>query len=305
MKRVVVTGALGFIGFHLCSRLLEKGIEVYAIDSMIDKKTKHLQEEKWLRIGRNANFHFFDKQIGELNLRRLLKKADVIFHLAAATNQDLGWGDLRSVIKQNVKTTQQLIEGCPKGIHVVYASTIEVYGERTGIITEKTPTNPSTPYGLTKLVSESLLYKESQKHGFSATILRLPTIYGPWQREDMTYHKLIVSKEHNKEMTTVEGDRSTIDVMYIDDVIEGFLLSAAKKQATIYNFSSSKTGEWYRGCQMITGKPEEIEKNRRLQVKVSGEKAKRELGFTPKISLEEGINKQRQHIQQSLNMYKC
>ncbi|WP_100404880.1 NAD-dependent epimerase/dehydratase family protein [Bacillus solitudinis] len=293
MKKVMVTGGLGFIGFHLCQRLLEEGIEVIAIDEMpVDRC--HEQEEMQMRLGRNALFQLIENKLEDIDLSNILRNIDVVFHLAAQTKYDGKWPRLAEMIENNVKVTTKLIEACSNKTRIIFASTIEVYGERPGSITERTPTNPTSPYGITKLASEIILEKEAKKKEINYIILRLPTVYGPWQRSDMTFQKLLLGEE----VDTVSVDRSILDVVYVDDVIDAFILSATSTlENEIIQISSGQSNEWYTAIEEIIGKTNRFTV-KKVKATLSSEKANLMLGFQAKTTLKQGVAKQRQHMKQ-------
>ncbi|WP_088103545.1 NAD-dependent epimerase/dehydratase family protein [Halalkalibacter urbisdiaboli] len=291
MKKVVVTGGMGFIGFHLCKRLLEEGIEVIAIDEMPSERREQ-QEEMHLRIGRNALFQLINKKIEDVdNLHAMLSDVDVVFHLAAKTKYDSKWTRLAEVIEQNVKVTQTLLNACHAKTRFIYASTIEVYGARPGLISERTPTNPTSPYGITKLASESII-KEKNNKKVPYMILRLPTVYGPWQRDDMTYQRIMEGVE--KELITY--DRTTLDLVYVEDVVDAFILAATTdKKNEIIQIASGDSEAWFKavnklGCHKF--------EKREPAATLSTEKAASVLGFKTKTTIDEGLAKQRQHMTQ-------
>ncbi|MDT8859620.1 NAD(P)-dependent oxidoreductase [Alkalihalobacillus sp. MEB130] len=293
MRKALVTGGLGFIGFHLVERLLSEGIEVVIIDQIPDEKKEEL-EEKWLRIGRNALVTLMDKRLEDVQLEKVVKDVDVIFHLAAATSSDSKWPKLAKVIENNVSLTKMLVGATPKNCKIIYASTVEVYGERPGQITERTPTNPTTAYGITKLASERLLAQECKKRGITYHILRLPTIYGPWQRSDMTYQQILLGK------TDFEMDRSTLDVLYVNDCVEAFILAAGiKEKNEIFHLSSGKEGAWYEGLRLLGH--DESGGSKQFKTTLSTEKITTILRFTPQVPLEKGLAKQREHVKQWQN----
>lgn len=303
MKNVLITGVMGFIGFHLCERLLNEGINVIGIDTLDGTKEKLIFEEKLMLIGRNANFAFHDKAMGKLPLHKILKDVDVVYHLAATTSSDAKWDELRETIENNVKMTKRLINSCQENTKFIFTSTVEVYGERTGVITENTPTNPTSPYGLTKLAGEAMILREKERKNIKVNILRLPTIYGPWQRQDMVFHQIILAKLLGKKVT-VDKDRTTLDIMYIDDVVEALILAGKmRNENQIFNLSSNKEREWYKAKCHLLGTNDSGWDNELLRVVVSGDKAKKLLKFTPKVTYEEGLKKQTEHMKKYLHLY--
>ncbi|WP_209121837.1 NAD(P)-dependent oxidoreductase [Alkalihalobacillus sp. BA299] len=304
MKRVVVTGALGFIGFHLCSKLLDEGIEVYGIDSMINAAQKSQAEDRLLYIGRNSLFHYIQQPIESVDFTSILTEDTVVFHLAASTQTDNQWKRLRETIHHNVKATKHLIQAITGKGRIVYTSTVQVYGERTGVITERTPSNPINPYGLTKMAGESLLLQQSKKSNLDVVIVRLPTVYGPLQREDMAYHQLLTAKLLNKPFPEIV-DRSTYDILYIKDVVQGLLLAGQTKYVNeIYNLSSGKKRQWFKGKELITGSKAPDWRNHREEVYISNEKVTTKLGFIESTVLEEGIKKQEESLKKAIKQKK-
>ena len=303
MNKVVVTGALGFIGYSLCTRLLESGYEVIGIDGMIDERLKELYEEKLLWMGRNAQFHFINEKIEEINLKQFFGDVDTVYHLAAPTSRDRSWGVLRTTIEDNVGVTGKIIQACGEATKLIYTSSTEVYGERCGIVTEKTPLNPTTPYSLTKMAAESLIRSRCKDQKVPYVIFRLPTIYGPWQRVDMTYHKLLLNETSSSKGITF--DHVTEDVLYIDDILDTLIKSGIKKDCknTIYNLSTSKTNEWFRGFEMITKDRSVYPRDEKIQVAISNEKVVSELGFKVRTSLENGLKAQMNHIEKYKQLY--
>ncbi|WP_096199005.1 NAD-dependent epimerase/dehydratase family protein [Bacillus sp. FJAT-45350] len=304
MKKVVVTGVLGFIGHQLCMSLLEEGYKVYGVDG-VELAENKLAEHKLDLIGRNSNFKFINKKIEDVDFKNLLKGIDIVYHLAASTNSDNQWQNLRTTIEHNVRATQRIISACPKKTRFIYSSTVQVYGDRPGVITENAPTNPTTAYGLTKMTGESIILQEKKKKDMNVVILRLPTVYGPWQREDMTYYHLLKGTIEKTPVTDVCIDRTTLDVVYISDVVDAFLLAGTTKETNeTYNITSRKKHQWHKGKQILTNFDYKPSINERLESSLSGEKAKERLGFVPKVSLEEGLKNQEEHMRKWIPLLK-
>lgn len=304
MNKVVVTGALGFIGFTLSLRLLEKGYEVVGIDGMIDERLKELYDEKLLWIGRNASFTLINKKIQTLDLNEVFKEADTIYHLAAATSRDPNWDLLRTTIEDNVGVTEKILSACNQNTKLIYTSSTQVYGDRSGTITEKTPLNPVTSYSLTKMAAEALIKTKCQEREIPYVIFRLPTIYGPWQRVDMTYSQLIVNEMMNSSKE-VDFDRVTEDVLYIDDILDTLIEAGNKKDCKneIFNLSTGKNNEWNRGMSLLNKQHKTTPQDERLQITISNEKVKEQLGFNVTTDLGAGIKAQKDHIFKYKHVY--
>ncbi|GAE35424.1 NAD-dependent epimerase/dehydratase family protein [Halalkalibacter akibai] len=290
MEKVVVTGGLGFIGFHLVERLLAEGIQVVIIDQISDEKREE-QEEKWLRIGRNDLVTLIDENLERVNFSKVLKGVDVVYHLAASTSNDSKWKKLQKVIENNVEITKKIVESIPPKAKLIYSSTVEVYGERPGTITERTPSNPTTPYGITKLASERLIQQDCVKRNIVYNIVRLPTVYGPWQRSDMTYQQILTNEPNPGK------DRSTIDVMYVEDCVEAFYLVATKNIANeIFHLATGEELSWFKGLDLL--ECSELVPKSPIKSFLSPDKTRNILGFVPQVSLEKGLAKQREHVKQ-------
>ncbi|GAF64000.1 NAD-dependent epimerase/dehydratase family protein [Alkalihalobacillus trypoxylicola] len=290
MQKVVVTGAMGFIGYHLCQRLVQSGYEVVGIDEVPKDREREIEEMR-MRLGRNALFHLIKEKIENVDLQEVLADADVVFHLAASTKFDSKWPRLQEVIANNVFLTKQLLMNCSEKTRFIYPSTVQVYGERPGLITEKTPTNPTSAYGITKLASETIIKKIGKEKGIDFLIYRLPTVYGPFQREDMTYQQLL------NQVDQPSIDRSLIDVLFIDDLIEALMLAIQTPHVKeIFHIATGKRDEWYAGIQLLTDEPDKL-RERSIVSTLSIEKAKTLLQFEAKTTIEEGLEIQKQHHQ--------
>lgn len=304
MKKVVVTGALGFIGFSLTQRLLEKGFEVVGIDGMIAENLQELYEEKLFWIGRNAHFQFIDQKIEEIDLKATFEDVDTVFHLAATTsragNSDVG----RTPVESNLGVTEKIISACDVNKKLIYTSSTQVYGDTTGRITEMSTLNPQTTNSLSNLAVELLIKSRCSEQFVPYVIFRLPTIYGPWQREDMTYSQLIINNLKSLEVS-VENDFVTEDVLYIDDILDTLIEAGLKKDCrnVEYNLSTGKKNQWYRGKALINKELYTQPADERMQIVISNQKATNELGFEVCMDLEIGIAAQKSHIKKYQQLY--
>jgi nucleoside-diphosphate-sugar epimerase len=186
--RIVVTGAAGFIGSHLCERLLADGHEVVGVDCFTDYYPRQ-QKEANLRIAEpQAGFTFREIDLRVDDLDRVLEGADVVVNEAAMPGLVRSWQDFDAYQSCNLTGVQRLIEAsrrCQVG-RFVQASTSSVYGvEAMG--NEDQPTRPVSPYGVTKLAAEHLLLAHHATNGLPVVILRYFSIYGPRQRPDMAF----------------------------------------------------------------------------------------------------------------------
>jgi UDP-glucuronate 4-epimerase len=223
----LVTGGLGFIGHALSLRLLNLGWRVRIADRLSDYYDPAIKECRATRlVEAGAEVALIDA--GEL--REQISDVDVVVHLAAQPGVGRSWGrEFDTYVHDNVLATQRLLETMARSrVHrVVYASSSSIYGDSAAYpITESTPAQPISPYGVTKLAAEHLVRAYGQQHGIPTAILRLFTVYGPDQRPDMAFHRLLSAALHGETFTVNGSGDQVRDFTYVDDVVEALLLAA-------------------------------------------------------------------------------
>jgi UDP-glucose 4-epimerase len=303
--KYLVTGTAGFIGSHLCRRLLKQGGSVIGIDSFSDFYPKWIKETNLRAFLKQKNFEFIPQDILQLDLKPLLKKTDVVFHLAAQPGVRTSWGTSFSVYtKNNIEATQKLLEAVKqvKIQKMIYASSSSVYGLCPDLPMSETSTlYPFSPYGVTKLAAEHLCFLYSKNYGIPVISLRFFTVYGPRQRPDMAFHKFLKAVLDNKEITVFGDGTQTRDFTYIDDII----------QANVSSIQNGASGESYNiggGTQrkladLIPILEDICQKKIRIKYKKSQKgdvrhtladikKAKMDLNYEPGTSLEEGLREE-------------
>src|SRR5687768_8801436 len=189
----VVTGAAGFIGSHLVSALLDRGMEVRGIDCFTDYYPRSTKESNLDVNRRRPGFRFIEDRIQTTDLAALLEGVTHVFHLAAQAGVRKSWGrDFRVYTTNNVDATQRLLEATVgKPIErLVYASSSSVYGDEVALpMREDVQLHPISPYGVTKLSAEQLCYLYHVNHSVPTVALRYFTVYGPRQRPDMGFSR--------------------------------------------------------------------------------------------------------------------
>ena len=183
--RYVVTGAAGFIGSHLTESLLAAGHEVVAVDSFTDYYDPALKEE---------NAGAFD--VSRLDLAEddlALDGFDGVFHLAGQPGVRSFGTVFEDYVRRNLLATHRVFESAARaGVRVVFASSSSVYGDAERYPTaEDAQPSPISPYGITKLGCEQLAYAYAQGFGLEAVVLRYFTVYGPRQRPDMAFARVV------------------------------------------------------------------------------------------------------------------
>lgn len=292
--KILITGVDGFIGRHLSNELLQRGHFVAGLGR--NKKTE-------IKLSTYYTGDILDKNL----LEKTAKDIDVIVHLAALTSHKDITGNKSKALETNFFGTKNILEIFSKSKTVkkfFYPSTGKVYGKISQLpITENHPTNPLNVLGKSKLKVENLIesYNNNKK---SLVIFRIFNIYGPGQNKNFLIPTIMKQLSKNVKEIILGDIEAKRDYIYIDDVIDAFILAIEKKiplGLSIYNIC---TGIGSSASQIIDLMSKI--KNAKIEIKVnpdlirademkeeygSFEKVQRELGWEPKISLEEGLKK--------------
>ena len=309
--KIIVTGAAGFVGSHLCERLLtDKNNEVIGIDGFIDPSTKHLKTLNLQSVIHHNRFTFIDENLLQINWENYLKGIDVIYHLAGMPGVRTSWGpNFSEYISHNISVTQRLLEASKKYPikKLVYASTSSIYGQKNGKVAEDATPVPLSPYGVSKLTGEHFCHVYHNNVGIPIVILRYFTVYGPRQRQDMAFHRFIKCIIENKPLPIFGNGEQTRDFTYVSDCVEG--------TASILNADQSVIGETFNigGIErasvlktisilekifntqahlMYTGKTRGEPKHTWADIS----KAQKLLNYQPKVTLEAGLKKEVEYL---------
>ena len=221
--RVLVTGAAGFVGSHLVSRLVADGDEVVGVDSMTDYYDVGL---KRANLERNASpsFEHHDVDLNDPSIGRLLDGVDSVVHLAGQPGVRLSWGtDFSAYVERNVSATQNLLEACSGRDSLtsfVYASSSSVYGDAETFPTpESALPAPRSPYGVTKLAAELLCGVYAASFGVPTVSLRYFTVFGPRQRPDMAFTRFCHAAANGSPIEIYGDGEQVRDFTYVEDVV--------------------------------------------------------------------------------------
>jgi nucleoside-diphosphate-sugar epimerase len=240
MRRAVVTGAAGFIGSHLCERLIAEGFSVTGVDAFT---AYYDRADKLANLGAlegAPRFTLVEDDLVSMDLAAVLADAPVVFHLAAQPGVRLSFGEgFARYTADNILATQRVLEaaaaaGCPR---VVWASSSSVYGDAAAYpcVEDETPTAPRSPYGVTKRACEDLarIYRGG---GLSTVGLRYFTVYGPRQRPDMAMRKLCEALHDGSEFPLYGDGSQSRDFNHVADAVDAtFRAALAEDPAAIYN----------------------------------------------------------------------
>ncbi|HJZ92202.1 MAG TPA: NAD-dependent epimerase/dehydratase family protein [Gemmataceae bacterium] len=300
--RYLVTGAAGFIGSHLCERLLALGHDVTGLDAFIPYYPKPVKERNLAEAKRLPKFRFLARDLRGDDLRDAVEGAEVIYHLAAMPGLVASWTDFDLYLSCNVTATQRLLEAV-KGSRTlkrfVYGSTSSVYGKFASG-DESLPTRPVSPYGVTKLAGENLARAHQETFGTPVVALRFFSVYGPRQRPDMAYH-IFIRALLADEPVTVYGDGQQVrGNTFVADCVEAVVASANAQVGEMFNVGG---GEMV-SVRDVLGKLERIAGKKftvRTEAARAGDqrhtfadttKLRRHLGWEPKVGLDEGLTRQ-------------
>lgn len=221
--RAVVTGAAGFIGSHLCQHLLDKGDEVLGIDSLTDYYDPRRKERNLGRLRDRPGFVECRLDLATAPLEMLFEKAEVVYHLAGQPGVRASWGEeFAPYLSRNILATQRVLEAAKstQPYKVVYASSSSVYGDaETYPTTEDLTPRPVSPYGVTKLAAEHLCELYRTTSGVPTVSLRLFTVYGPRQRPDMAFTRLIEAALAGDPFLLYGDGTQSRDFTYVWDVV--------------------------------------------------------------------------------------
>lgn len=226
--KILVTGAAGFIGFHLCSRLLEDGQEVAGADNLNGYYDIRLKEGRLRQLEGTPGFRFFRMDLSDRQVSRdfvLGEKPDMVVHLAAQAGIRYSLENPQAYVDSNLTAFANILEACRAlGVrHLVYASSSSVYGANNQVpfSVEDRADCPISFYAATKRANELMAYSYSHLFGLPMTGLRFFTVYGPWGRPDMAYFLFAKAIRAGGEIKVFNNGNMRRDFTYVDDIIEG------------------------------------------------------------------------------------
>jgi nucleoside-diphosphate-sugar epimerase len=301
MTRYLVTGCAGFIGSHLTDALVQRGHEVIGVDAFTDYYPRP-QKESNLEKARGAAGHsLVEVDLSEAALEPLLENVDGIFHLAAQPGVRGSWGaTFAHYVRDNILATQRLFEAAaPRGVRIVMSSTSSVYGNAETYPTrEEAIPRPVSPYGVTKLACESLARAYTESFALEVVLLRYFTVYGPRQRPDMAFARIISALLNGNPFSVYGTGEQSRDFTFVDDAVEATIAAMERgPRAMVYNVgggSETTLNGVIALCETLAGTRLDVvnEPVARGDVRRTGADTtliRSQLGWRPKTSLAEGL----------------
>jgi UDP-glucose 4-epimerase len=302
---VVVTGAAGFVGSHLCDRLLAEGHEVVGIDSFSDYYDRHIKLRNLEAALANPRFRLEEADLVDGDLGRMLANARVVFHLAGQPGVRPSWGgQFDRYVHDNIVATQRLLEAILSSRldRFVFASSSSVYGDAEMFPTRETALpKPVSPYGMTKLAAEHLAFVYMRNFGVPVTSLRYFTVYGPRQRPDMAFSRFMHALVEDEEIEILGDGEQTREFTFVSDAVDGTVKAATGDVVghvvNLGGGSRVTVNKVLATLEEITG----MTARRRVLPATPGDPrhtgasinvARERLGWEPRVSLRDGLTRQ-------------
>ena len=334
MSKILVTGAAGFIGFHVSNKLIDLGFEVYGIDNLnayydvrlkldrlkelgIDIQSELFMRQQEVKSGSNESFRFSQMDLVDehrLDHLFLKEKFDAVINLAAQAGVRYSIENPKAYIQANVVGFMNILEACRSNQikHLIYASSSSVYGNQQKVpFSEKDRVDhPISLYAATKKSNELMAHVYSHLYGLKTTGLRFFTVYGPWGRPDMApflFTKAILNETPIKVFNN--GDLMR-DFTYIDDIVKGIIevliTDKIQENYNIYNIGNNTPVKLLDFIQAVEGACNKkaqldfypMQDGDVYQTFADIEDLKAVTGYIPKVKINEGI-------QEFVNWYKA
>ena len=296
----LVTGAAGFVGSHLCTALLDDGADVVAVDAFTDYYSRRGKEQNLAHLRGRPGLVLHEADLSEAPLAPLLDGVDCVFHLAGQPGVRASWGpDFVDYVRHNIGATQRLLEACM--LHplrkFVFASSSSVYGTAEAYPTpESLRPQPVSPYGVTKLAAEHLCEVYRGSFGIPVASLRLFTVYGPRQRPDMAFSRLVRAALAGEEFEVYGDGEQTRDFTFVGDVVQAMRDAAASDWCGVANIGGGSRTSLNGVLDIVRGLCGELRIVRRPQATgdvrhtaADTSVAAAAFGYRPRTSLAQGL----------------
>ena len=241
---ILVTGAAGFIGYHVARRLLERGDQVLGVDNLSDYYDVRLKEARLAQLESSPRFRFIKLEIADRTaVRNLFSTHPIrrVVHLAAQAGVRYSLVNPHAYADSNLVGFLNILEGCRQGqaAHLVFASSSSVYGGNTKMPFSEHDNvdHPLSLYGASKKANELMAHSYAHLYGLPCTGLRFFTVYGPWGRPDMALFLFTKAILEGKPIDVFNYGKMQRDFTYVDDIVEGVVRVLDRPPASDPNWS--------------------------------------------------------------------
>jgi UDP-glucose 4-epimerase len=290
--RAVVTGGCGFIGSYVVKELTRLGYEVAVIDNLTSGKRENVESSV---VVHEADIRRYKE------IEHLIQEGDVIFHLAALTSVPASIEHPLTYHRTNIKGTYNVFEAArvKKAKGIIFSSSAAVYGNQEGVMDETKTPHPENPYAFQKMFGEQLGKQYAELYGIPFVALRYFNVYGKGNHEEGSYApvtaRFLKAKREGKPLPLVGEGEQTRDFIHVEDVARANTLAVKlleKNQSNIINVCSGIPTSIISIAETISGEIEHLPARQEIKHSCGNpQKALELLGFSPKISLEEGIER--------------
>tara|TARA_S200000501_G_scaffold373191_1_gene419763 strand:- start:1819 stop:2823 length:1005 start_codon:yes stop_codon:yes gene_type:complete len=319
-NKILITGAAGFIGFHVSKTLLEKGFRVYGIDNINNYYDTQIKKDRLKILKSYDDFYFKKINLGKGksldNFFKLIKPTEVI-NLAAQAGVRYSFINPEAYIESNLVGFFNVLNCCKKYKikHLIYASSSSVYGLNKDYPFSELSNvdHPVSLYAASKKSNELLAHSYSHLFGLPTTGLRFFTVYGPWGRPDMSLFIFVKNILENKKINIFGNGKMLRDFTYIDDIVDSIVRLVLKPPKKSKSINPSSSSAPWRIFNIGNNSPITLLEYIKIIEKILNKKAKKKyfpmqpgdvrataantdllykyIGFKPSTDLEEGINK--------------
>jgi nucleoside-diphosphate-sugar epimerase len=294
--KCLVTGAAGFIGSHLCERLLNDGHDVVGVDAFIPYYPRPIKEANIRTARLHAPFEFRELDLRHDPLEGVIDGVDTVFHLAANAGLPRSWTQFDLYESCNVSATQRLLAAAVKYRvkRFINVSTSSVYG-RHASGDETLSTRPISPYGVTKLAAEQLCRAYAEEMELPLVVLRYFSVYGPRQRPDMGYYQFIRALLTGDPITVFGDGEQVRGNTFISDCVEATVRAIEAPPGETFNVGGGETASVWdiiHKLEKLTGRKAIIARavaraGDQRSTLADTTKISRQLGWKPRVSLDE------------------
>jgi UDP-glucose 4-epimerase len=310
--KVLITGVAGFIGSTLAERMLSAGHEVVGVDAFTPYYARPLKEANLAGLLQDPRFRFREEDLRTADLAPCTDGVEAVVHLAGQPGVRDSFGPgFALYAEHNILATHRLLEASRKVRLFVFASSSSVYGSVPSPMREDGPVRPMSPYGVTKLAAEQLCLQYAAQGLVPAMAFRFFTVYGPRQRPDMAFPRLIRNVLEREEFTIFGTGDQQRDFTYVGDIVDAIVAALAKGRGGLLlnlggghkvtlNHAISVIERIAGMKAKIVRKP--VAAGDMTVTEADAARLKAELGFAPKTSLEDGLANEVEWVRANLKL---